>query len=92
MRFFTRLVCAALFLLPALALMQGLPAGPPPTVAAILGAPLKENDRRADHLRATSFLIAEVKLIKLDLDKYGSKEGRERLLTRWENEVFKAPK
>jgi iron(III) transport system substrate-binding protein len=35
---------------------------------------------------------SEVKLIKLDLDKYGSKEGRERLLTRWENEVFKAPK
>ena len=35
---------------------------------------------------------ADVKLIKLDLDKYGSKEGREYLLTRWENEVFKAPK
>src|SRR6266511_445383 len=35
---------------------------------------------------------SEVKLIKLDLDKYGSKEGRERLLSRWENEVFKAPK
>src|SRR5438552_3893416 len=35
---------------------------------------------------------AEVKLIKLDLDKYGSKEGRERLLSRWDNEVFKAPK
>ena len=35
---------------------------------------------------------AEVKLLKLDLDKYGSKEGREHLLTRWENEVFKAPK
>ena len=34
----------------------------------------------------------DVKLIKLDLDKYGSKEGRERLLSRWENEVFKAPK
>jgi iron(III) transport system substrate-binding protein len=34
----------------------------------------------------------EVKLIKLDLDKYGSKEGRERLLTRWDTEVFKAPK
>ena len=33
-----------------------------------------------------------MKLIKLDLDKYGSKEGRERLLTRWENEVYKAPK
>jgi molybdopterin molybdotransferase len=47
------MVCAALFLLPALALMQGLPAGPPPTVSAILGAAVKENDRRADHLRAT---------------------------------------
>ena len=35
---------------------------------------------------------SEVKLINLDLDKYGSKEGRERLLSRWENEVFKAPK
>jgi len=35
---------------------------------------------------------SEVKLIKLDLDKYGSKQGRERLLSRWENEVFKAPK
>jgi molybdopterin molybdotransferase len=47
------MVCAVLFLLPALASMQGLPAGPPPTVTAILGTPLKENDRRADHLRAT---------------------------------------
>ena len=36
--------------------------------------------------------VSEVKLLKIDLDKYGSKEGRERLLTRWENEVFKAPK
>src|SRR5205823_9138832 len=35
---------------------------------------------------------SDVKLIKIDLDKYGSKEGRERLLSRWENEVQKAPK
>jgi molybdopterin molybdotransferase len=47
------MVCAALFLLPAMALMQGLPPGPPPTVSAILGTAVKENDRRADHLRAT---------------------------------------
>jgi molybdopterin molybdotransferase len=47
------MVCAALFLLPALALMRGLPAGPPPTTPAILGSPLRQNDRRADHLRAT---------------------------------------
>jgi molybdopterin molybdotransferase len=47
------LVCSALFVLPGLALMEGLPAGPPPTVAAILGTAVKENDRRADHLRST---------------------------------------
>jgi molybdopterin molybdotransferase len=47
------MVCAALFLLPALALLQGLPAAPPPTVTAVLGVVVKENDHRADHLRAT---------------------------------------
>ena len=47
------MVCAALFLLPALAVMQGLPAAPPPTVTAILGAAVRANDHRADHLRAT---------------------------------------
>jgi molybdopterin molybdotransferase len=47
------LVCSALFLLPALALMQGLPAAPPPTVSALLGTALQQNDHRADHLRAT---------------------------------------
>ena len=40
-------------LLPALALMQGLPAGPPPTVSAVLGVAVAKNDHRADHLRAT---------------------------------------
>src|SRR5256714_1650415 len=34
---------------------------------------------------------ADVKLIKLDLDKYGSKEGRERLVARSEKEGVKAP-
>jgi molybdopterin molybdotransferase len=47
------MVCAILFLLPALARLSGLPAAPPPVSTAILGAPVKENDRRADHLRAT---------------------------------------
>jgi molybdopterin molybdotransferase len=47
------IVCSVLFLLPALARMSGLPAGPPPASTAILGAPLKQNDHRADHLRAT---------------------------------------
>lgn len=47
------LVCATLFLVPALAVMAGLPARGPETQKAILGAPLKANDRRADFLRAT---------------------------------------
>jgi molybdopterin molybdotransferase len=47
------IVCAILFLLPALARLSGLPAAPPPVSTAILGAPVKQNDRRADHLRAT---------------------------------------
>lgn len=47
------MVCAILFLLPALARLSGLPAAPPPTTTAILGVPVKENDRRADHLRST---------------------------------------
>lgn len=46
-------VCAVLFLLPALARLQGLPGDAPPTVAARAGADLPENDHREDHLRAT---------------------------------------
>jgi molybdopterin molybdotransferase len=47
------MVCAILFLLPALARLSGLAAAPPPVSTAILGAPVKQNDQRADHLRAT---------------------------------------
>jgi molybdopterin molybdotransferase len=47
------LVCSILFLLPALSRLSGLPAAAPPTVQALAGAPLKANDHRADHLRAT---------------------------------------
>jgi molybdopterin molybdotransferase len=47
------IVCATLFLLPALARLSGLPAAAPPTTTAILGTAVKQNDRRADHLRAT---------------------------------------
>ncbi len=47
------LVCAILFLLPSIARMSGLPAAPAPVTRAIAGAALRENDRRADHLRST---------------------------------------
>jgi molybdopterin molybdotransferase len=47
------LVCGILFLLPALSRLAGLPAAPPPVSTALLGAAVKANDQRADHLRAT---------------------------------------
>jgi molybdopterin molybdotransferase len=46
------LVCAILFLLPALDRLQGLAGDAPETVPARLGADLAPNDQRADHLRA----------------------------------------
>jgi molybdopterin molybdotransferase len=47
------MVCSILFLLPALSRLSGLPAAPPPVSTAVLGTPVKANDKRADHLRAT---------------------------------------
>jgi molybdopterin molybdotransferase len=46
------LVCAVIFLLPALARLQGLADTAIPTLRARAGVDLPENDRRADHLRA----------------------------------------
>jgi molybdopterin molybdotransferase len=47
------LVCGVQFLLPALAVLSGLPAAAPPTILVRAGAGLAANDRRFDHLRAT---------------------------------------
>jgi molybdopterin molybdotransferase len=47
------LVCAILFLVPAISRLLGLPGEPPATEPAILGTGLAANDHRADHLRAT---------------------------------------
>lgn len=47
------LVCAVLFLGPALDRLCGLPGDAPATVSATLAAPVPANDHRADHLRAT---------------------------------------
>lgn len=46
------LVCARLFLLPALRAMMGLGAYPTPTKSAILSEPLKANGPRAHYMRA----------------------------------------
>ena len=47
------LVCGVQFLVPAIAVMSGLPGGPPPAILVRAGAPLAENDKRFDHLRAS---------------------------------------
>ncbi|MCW8087164.1 molybdopterin molybdotransferase MoeA [Sabulicella glaciei] len=47
------LVCAVVFLLPALARLSGASAPGLPVVSARCTTALPENDRRADHLRAT---------------------------------------
>ena len=47
------LVCGIVFLLPALARLCGLPGAPTPSRRVICAAPLAENDRRADFLRAS---------------------------------------
>jgi molybdopterin molybdotransferase len=47
------LVCALIYLKPALEKMQGLDPDQGPPAAAVLGAPLPANDRRQDYLRAT---------------------------------------
>lgn len=47
------LVCAVVFLLPAVAVMAGLPAAPTPSEAALAGADLAANDQREDYLRCT---------------------------------------
>ncbi|MGA9869287.1 MAG: molybdopterin-binding protein, partial [Acetobacteraceae bacterium] len=57
------LVCAILFLLPALARLSGQPAAAPPVTDAWLGAPLAANDSRADHLRASLAVDAQGRLI-----------------------------
>lgn len=57
------MVCAILFLVPALARLSGLPAAPPPTTTGILGVAVRENDRRADHLRSSIEVGADGRLV-----------------------------
>jgi len=47
------LVCAVLFLLPALDRLSGGAGAAPTTIPAVLGAPVAANDHRADYLRSS---------------------------------------
>ncbi len=66
------LVCAILFLLPALDRLGGLPDGAVPTAAARLSAPLPANDHRADHLRATLSADTAGNLVATPFDRQDS--------------------
>ena len=57
------LINGILFLLPAIAVLSGLPAAPPPVSFARLGAGLAANDQRADHLRARLVVGADSALM-----------------------------
>lgn len=83
------LVCAALFLVPALARLSGAPAGPAPRVRAALGAPLPANDRRADHLRARLTTAEDGTLVATAFERQDS--AMLRLLARADALILRPP-
>lgn len=83
------LVCAILFLRPAVLRLCGLPAGAPPVVAATLGAPLAANDQRADHLRARLTTDASGRLVATAFAQQDS--GMMRLLAKADALILRAP-
>ncbi len=66
------MVCAVLFLGPALEKMQGLPGAAPTTTRAKLGSPLKANDKREDYLRTALSRDANGDLIATPFAKQDS--------------------
>lgn len=70
------LVCAMLFVLPALERLSGLPGEAAPMEQAILGAPLRANDSRADHLRATLAINADGRLVATPFAQQDSSQMR----------------
>ena len=82
-------VCGVLFLLPALARLSGLPGDSPPVIRARLGAPVKANDHRADHLRAKLATDGEGALLATPFDRQDS--SLLRLLTAADGLVLRPP-
>ncbi len=66
------LVCAIVFLGPALDAMQGLVQEPEAATAAVLGAPLDANDRRQDYLRARLAHDAEGRRVATPFERQDS--------------------
>jgi molybdopterin molybdotransferase len=82
-------VCAVLFMLPALARLQGLPDMAPPTEIALTGAALRANDHRADHLRATLSRDAAGHLVATPFERQDS--GMLTVLSRADCLIVRAP-
>jgi molybdopterin molybdotransferase len=57
------LICGVQFLMPALAVLSGLPPAPPPTILVRAGAALAANDKRFDHLRSSLATDSEGRLV-----------------------------
>ena len=83
------LICAALFLLPSLDVLGGLPAAAPRTERAVLGAALAQNDARADHLRATLAIAPGGLLVATPFPRQDS--GMLSLLARADALILRAP-
>ena len=83
------LICAALFLLPSLDVLGGLPAAAPRTERAVLGTAVAQNDARADHLRATLAIEPGGLLVATPFPRQDS--GMLSLLTRADGLVLRAP-
>ena len=83
------LVCALLFLVPALQRLSGEPASGPERERAILGAPLGLNDIRADHLRASLVRLPDGQLEARPFARQDS--GMLRRLAASEALVLRAP-
>ncbi len=82
-------VCAVLFLLPALAQLAGLTETDLPVEHARLGAPLRANDHRTDHLRARLCKDADGRLVATPFERQDS--GLLRILTEADALIMRAP-
>jgi molybdopterin molybdotransferase len=82
-------VCGVLFLVPAIERLLGMAGHAPRTVPARAGAAMRENDRRADHLRASLEGGASGALVATPFPRQDS--GMLSLLTRADCLIVRAP-
>jgi molybdopterin molybdotransferase len=82
-------VCALLFVVPAIARLAGLPAAAPAGEAALLGAPVRANDHRADHLRAALERAPDGRWMATPFERQDS--SLQSMLARSQALIYRAP-